>query len=137
MIEQQQPRMIGTLDDLFSSDDNIIENIPQQEQQPIDQSQKEGITQDIPETLVEEVPIIKTNYSKKIENLIDTGFVENFAITFNGEEVYLSDIDIKDEEVFKNLLSQIKEEKDKKLKENYISKEGLDETTQKLIEIKK
>ncbi|MDF9446149.1 hypothetical protein P5Z58_13495, partial [Limosilactobacillus mucosae] len=73
-----------------------------------------------------EEPPKKSTYSNKIQTLLDTGFLENFAITIDGEEVHLADLEINDEDTYNTLIEQIKSEKENKLKENYISKEGLD-----------
>ncbi len=139
---QQQPTMLS-VDDLLSkmvAPTQAQEEKPKEEVLPEPPKQEEVPTLEAePKAKVQKEEVVKTksNYSNKIQTLLDTGFVDNFSITLDGEEVYLSDLEIEDEEVFNTILSQIKAEKDNKLKENYISKEGLDETTQKLIEIKK
>lgn len=78
-----------------------------------------------------------SDYSKQIKSFIEAGFLDDVSITVDDQEAFLSEIDIKDEETYKTILSSIKEEKDKLRNEKYISKEGLDETFLKVIETKK
>jgi hypothetical protein len=80
---------------------------------------------------------VVTSYSKQIKSFIEAGFLDDVSITFDDQEAFLSEIDIKDEETYKTILSSIKEEKDKLRNEKYISKEGLDENFLKVIETKK
>lgn len=89
--------------------------------------------------LIEEVKpeLVTTNYSKQIRSFIDAGFLDDVSITFDDQEAFLSEIDIKDEDTYKTILSSIKEEKEKQRNEKYISKDGLDETFLKVIETKK
>lgn len=78
-----------------------------------------------------------SEYSAKIKTFIEAGLLEDFEITVDGQEVFLSEVNIEDEDTYKTLLEQVRAEKDKQISEKYISKEGIDETTQKLIDIKK
>lgn len=82
-----------------------------------------------------------TEYAKKLKELVSLGLVDDMEISIgegdDEKKVHLSDFDEVDESSFTSLLTQIKEAKEKDLKEKYISKEGLDERTQKYIELKK
>ena len=82
-----------------------------------------------------------TEYAKKLKELVSLGLVDDMEISIgegdDEKKVHLSDFDEVDEGSFTSLLTQIKEAKEKDLKEKYISKEGLDERTQKYIELKK
>lgn len=136
---QQQPTMVSA-DDLLSQ---MVGTLVQEEKTQ-EQPNQDLILPTPPVTitpLVEEKPKeeekVKSNFSNKIQTLLDTGFVENFAVTVDGEEVFLSDLEINDEETYTTLLEQIKSEKETKLKENYISKDGLDETFLKVIDTRK
>lgn len=88
------------------------------------------------EIKVEEPVKISTDYSKRLKSAIQDGLIENFAITYNDQEAYLEDIDDLTEEGYNEIISGWKAEKDKNLKEKYISTENFDEQTKKLIEIK-
>tara|TARA_R110000782_G_scaffold184197_3_gene274423 strand:+ start:1533 stop:2651 length:1119 start_codon:yes stop_codon:yes gene_type:complete len=94
------------------------------------------------EEQVEPVIPNTTEYKKRLDSLIEDGFMENFSIEVvdeNGEKqsVFLSDLEDVDSEVYKTILSNYKEAKDTEIKEKYISKEGIDEITEKFIEIRR
>lgn len=148
IMEQQQPREISA-QELF---DNAFKGVEEKkEETPINElptppvnKEEEEVKTEVPtnDVLQQEIdtPLEgkqKTNFQKRINNLISDGFLEDVSINIDGEDVFLSEAEIQDEETYKTILESIKEEKDKKLKENYISKEGLDDITQKLIEVKK
>ncbi len=86
---------------------------------------------------VEEPVKISTDYSKRLKTAIADGLIENFAITYNEQEAFLEDIDDLNEEGYNEIIAAYKAEKDKNLKEKYISTDDFDEQTKKLIEIKK
>jgi hypothetical protein len=141
MVIQQQPTMVASFDDIFKDDATAVtteEITPQQEQV---KEEEQPLVLDSPVQVQTQEEVVqkpaKTNFSTKIGTLIETGLVGNFEITVGDEKVFLSDLEINDEETYNELLSQIKEEQERTLKDKYISKDGLDETTQKLIEIKK
>lgn len=136
---QQQPRVVNPEDVFKMAFSNTEEATEQQTTAELPTPPTDTIIPAIVEPPKEELPPqeVKTDFSKKINDFIGAGFIEDFAITVDGEEVYLSEVDIKDEETYNTLLEQIKSEKDKQLKEKYIAKEGLDETTEKIIEIRK
>lgn len=85
----------------------------------------------------QEQPVVVTDYSKRLKNLIQDGLIENFSITYGDQEVFLDDIADLTEEGYTQILQGWKTEKEKQNKEKYISVDGLDETTKKLIEIRK
>ncbi len=87
--------------------------------------------------VVEEVKPTTTNYTKKINSFIEAGLLEDVSITIDDKEVFLSEIDIQDKETYDSILESVKAEKDKQRDEKYISKEGLDEITEKIIEIRR
>ena len=139
MNTQQQPTMMS-FDDLFTEGTgaSVEENTLTPPQEPVELIIDNPTPTPTPPVVEEPlVPVSKTSYSNKIGTLLETGLVGNFEITVGDEKVFLSDLEINDEETFNELLSQIKTEQEKNLQSKYISKEGLDETTQKLIEIRK
>jgi len=85
----------------------------------------------------EEVKPTVTAYDKQIKSFIEAGFLEDITITVDGQDVYLSEASIQDKETYDSILEGIKAEKDKQNNEKYISKEGLDEITLKIIETRK
>lgn len=88
-----------------------------------------------------EPPKVTTDYAKKLKSLISDGLIENFSITLDngegGQEAFIEDIDDLDEEGYKQIIDGWKKAKDEEVKSKFISTEGLDETTKKLIEIRK
>lgn len=84
---------------------------------------------------------IQTPYTDKLKDYISAGFLEDVEIIVGeGEEekqVFLSELTDLDADTFNAIIVQYKEAKDKELKEKYISREGLDERTEKYIELKK
>lgn len=85
----------------------------------------------------ESTKVATTDYSKRLQAAIKDGLIENFAITYNDEEAYLEDIQDLTEEGYNQIIQGWKDEKDKNLKEKYISTDDFDEQTKKLIEIKR
>lgn len=88
-----------------------------------------------PEKVVKAKP--ETNHSKKLKGLIEDGFIENFAINYEGQDVYLEDIQNLTEEGYKEILKGWKEETEKQRNEKYISTEGVSDRAKKLLEIDK
>lgn len=82
----------------------------------------------------------KNQYRDKLKSLIEEGLIENFQVTIGkeGEEVQtsLSELEDVDKDTYTYILSTYKQLKEKDLKEKYISKEGIDELTESLIELK-
>ena len=84
-----------------------------------------------------EPPKVTTDYAKKLKSLISDGLIENFSVSLGDEEAFIEDIDDLDEEGYKQIIDGWKKVKDEEVKSKFISTEGLDETTKKLIEIRK
>lgn len=87
-------------------------------------------------------PVVQTTpYTDKLKDYISAGFLDDSKITIGeGEEakdMFLSELEDLDEDTFNAIITQYREAKDKELKEKYISREGLDERTEKYIELKK
>lgn len=97
----------------------------------------EVITTPEPEKQPEETVKVFTDYSKRLKNNIADGLIENFQITYNDQEAFLEDIDDLTEDAYNEIITQYKAEKEKNIKEKYISTEDLDDQTKKLIEIKR
>jgi hypothetical protein len=134
---QQQPQMVS-LEDIFK--EVTSQEPPKTEEKvtlptPPETPKVEDLVTTPTQPTVE--PTRTSDYSSKIKTFIEAGLLEDFEINVDGQDVFLSEVNIEDEDTYKSLLDQVKAEKDKQLKEKYISKEGIDETTEKLIEIKK
>jgi hypothetical protein len=146
MTTQQQPPQMLSLDEIASKtfgekqEEAIVPGTPQDIVQPniVTPTIEElaGGQQTNTQPPADE-PKTVTKYSEKIKGLIEDGFLEDVSITIDDTEVYLSEMDIQDKETYQTILENIKAEKAKSKEQDYISKEGLDETTQKLIEIRK
>lgn len=142
-MELQQPPQMISLEDIASKTFGEAQEKPTVEQ-PLPLAPEQVTSppklEDVVESAsseLEEKPKTTTKYSEKIQNLIEDGFLEDVTITLDDKEVFLSEIDIQDKDTYNTILENIKAERDKQRNEKYISKEGLDETTQKLIEIRK
>lgn len=98
------------------------------------------VTAPEPEKVVE-LPVQTSDYSKRLKDLIKDGIIENFAINLkvDGEdqEVFLEDINDLTEEGYKGILEGWRSAQKEDINSKYVSVEGLDETTKKLIEIKR
>lgn len=140
-MEQQEEQRNPTVsvaqnfDDVFKSVEDIKSAVPAAEEIVK--------TVEAPEPIKEEVkPVETSSFKKRLNNLIEDEVIENFSISIlddSGEnkEVYLSDLEDVDEETYKTILKSYKEAKDNELKEKYISKDGIDEITEKLINVRK
>lgn len=144
---QQQPQFV-TPEELFSKAFGGTEKTEEKKEEtplPTQPKTEEVKTElPLPPTVTEDkkkeedsLKPTTTIYSDKIKTFISEGFLEDVEITVDGEQVFLSEMNIQDEDTYKTILEQIKEEKETKLKDKYISKEGLDPITEKLIEIRK
>jgi len=82
-----------------------------------------------------------SQYGSIVKQLLEDGFWEDGQITIETEEgaqeVLLSELSDIDEDTFKALKEGQKKLKDEEFQNKYLSKEGLDERTLKLIEIAK
>jgi hypothetical protein len=86
--------------------------------------------------------LVGNQWKTRLNSLIEDGILEDVTITLdpgteNEKEVYLSELENLDADTYKSIVANYKEAKDKELKEKYISVEGLDDTTKKLIQLKK
>jgi hypothetical protein len=86
--------------------------------------------------------VIGNEWKSRLNTLIEDGLIEDVAITLdpgteNEKSVYLSELEDLDAATYKSIVNNYKEAKDKELKEKYISVEGLDDTTKKLVNLKK
>ena len=84
-----------------------------------------------------EAPKVQSDYSKRLKNLVKDGILENFSITYGEEDVFIEDIEDLTEEGYQKIVEGWKEAKKSEVDSKYISIEGLDETTKKLIDIKR
>jgi hypothetical protein len=139
MENQQQPQMIS-LADIANRAFGEPEPQPQEaaEQQLPPTAEVVEAPQITPDA-VSPVEALKqtSKYSEKIRGLIEDKFLDDVTITYNDEEVFLSEIDIEDKEAYDAILEGIKAEQEKQRSEKYISKEGLDETFLKIVETRK
>lgn len=81
-------------------------------------------------------------YKEKLRDLISDNVIEDFAVDVVGEngettQVLASELKSVDKDLYKTLIDSYKEAKTKSIDEKYISREGLDEFTEKIIEVKK
>lgn len=76
-------------------------------------------------------------YTNLLKEFIADGDFEDAEIEIDGQAVILSELDNVTPELFKQIKEAQKELKKQELDLKYVSVEGLDETTKKLIELKK
>jgi len=81
-------------------------------------------------------------YKERIKLLIEDGLIEDFGVGITKEdgervEIPLSELEDIDKDLYKTLLDTYKSTKDKEKNDKFISVEGLDDTTRKIIEVKK
>ena len=125
-LEEAPKEQKMALDSLF---DNSQELIPKAEQ-----------SNSVPK---KEEPKIDTKLLDKVKEYIQEGFWDDVDAEVLNEEtgemelVPITDFKEVTVEMFEALKEQQKELKSNKFKDNYISIEGLDETTKKMIELKK
>ena len=78
------------------------------------------------------------DYSDIVKNMIEDGDWQDAEVELeDGSKVLLSDMKNIDVEVFRELKKQQKELSKEEFDSKYVSVEGLDETTRKMIELKK
>ena len=142
MEENQRPQtatVAQNFDDLFKSVEDVNTTTPT-ETQTVQKPTEETPPQEEVK-IIEEAPKAVSDYKKRIASYLEDGLIENFAVTVQGdngdETVFLADLDVNDEETYKTIISTYKESQAKDIKEKYISKEGMDEVTEKLIEIRR
>lgn len=122
-------------------DFNTTAEPPVTNQEPVNEVQTQventeiiPTTEEVKQTITTDVV---TDYSRRLKTAISDGLIENFQINYNDQEAFLEDITDLTEEGYNEIISAYKAEKDKTLKEKYISTEDLDDQTKKLIEIRK
>lgn len=128
--EETTPVVETKIEDLFDKK----EEVPSEEKK---EEKKEELK--LPETKVEEK---NTTLSNQVKFLIDKGYWEDYDVEVQDPEtgetklVPITELDITDE-VFEQLEQAQKDKKEEDFKSKYVSVEGLDETTKKMIELKK
>lgn len=125
--------------DLITNIFNEYKPVEEQAQTPAVTTTEQTTTIEVvpaPEKPAEEVKVF-TDYSKRLKSIIADGLIDNVQITYNEQEAFLEDIEDLTEEAYNEIITQYKAEKEKNIKEKYISTEDLDDQTKKLIEIKR
>lgn len=124
--------------------DDIFKVSTTPEQPTVETPPEEVVVEETVETppAQEQVEVQPTEYKKRLDTLIQDGILENFAIGIkdeNGEDqaVLVSDLEEVDEETYKTIIESYKKAKDEEISEKYISTEGLDDITKKIIEVRK
>ena len=84
-----------------------------------------------------EEPLKNNFYTDLIKDYIEEGDWEDGAIEIDGEVVNLVDLKNVSADLFKQIKASQKLAKEEELKDKYISKEGIDENTLKILELKK
>lgn len=89
----------------------------------------------------QETPIPETNntfYTSLVQDMLNDGdWVDGEVVLENGETVLVSELKEVTPTLFKELKEAQKKIKDEEFNSKYVSKEGLDDTTLKMIELKK
>lgn len=122
--------------------DDVLKKLSLEDKEKTTVEEKKEPAQEGEKEKVEPAPkkLPKNQYRDKLKSLIEDGLIENFQVTIGkeGEEVQtsLSELEDVDKDTYAYILSTYKELKEKDLKEKYISKEGIDELTESLIELK-
>lgn len=114
----------NTFEDFQGTSDNIFEKTPKPEEQLKPAEQPSSYY-----------------YDNVVRDFIEEGDWEDMLVEteVDGEMVErpLSELENVDKETFNQIRSEIKRLKDEDFKEKYISVEGLDETTKKMVELKR
>lgn len=125
---------IVSVEDIFNDLHNpqeIGNNVNEGQEQNTDEQQPQPVA--TPPQEEQKVSV----YTSKIQELISDGLMEDAPIVLDdGTEVLLSEMDIKDEKLYKQIIKQYKEAEKNAGKENLISLEGLDDITKSIIEVK-
>lgn len=150
MSQQNQKTEMVDINELLKAEGIRTEEEPTPEIQGEDVFkslvQQEETEEEIPPTEEEPTPPATTQpkttiYADKLKDYISAGFLEDVSILMGegeeAKETFLSELEDVDEDTYNAILVQYKEAKDKEIKEKYISREGLDERTEKYIELKK
>jgi hypothetical protein len=125
--------------------DDVLKKLSLEDKEETTTEKKEGVSKIETEEVKEKTEpapkkLPKNQYRDKLKSLIEDGLIENFQVTIGeeGKEVQtsLSELEDVDKDTYAYILATYKELKEKDLKEKYISKEGIDELTESLIELK-
>jgi predicted GNAT family acetyltransferase len=145
-MENQTPLQTASADliaDIFNQHKEATEpkvetpivETPKPEDAPLPEK---PITDEVkPEPVKAPKPKPESNHTKKLRGLIEDGFIENFSINYDGQDVYLDEIQDLTAEGYKEILDGWKAETEKQKAEKYISTEGVSERARKLLEIDK
>jgi hypothetical protein len=140
-------QLSSNFDDLFLTEEKQVEG---QDGNILPEPPK-SITDDIltppviePKEEVAPTPKQKSEakYREKIKELIEDNLIEDFTVTTKDEngvetEVFVSELKSIDKTLYKTLIEGYNEAKKNSINEKYISREGLDENTTKIIEVAK
>jgi hypothetical protein len=133
--KEKQPEV--TADDVLKKL-SLEEPVTEEKKEETDKVETEEVKE---KTEVAPKKLPKNQYRDKLNSLIEDGLIEDFKVSVGkeGEEVdtFLSELENVDKDTYAYILSTYKELKEKDLKEKYISKEGIDELTESLIELKR
>lgn len=108
--------------------------------------EEEPIVETAPPQTTEEPPVVEPSKSnafyERAQFLIEQGFWDDYEIVTTNEQgeevsVPISEIKDLDEDLFEQIKDAQKEKKEEQIKEKYISVEGIDETTKKIIDLKR
>lgn len=140
----QQPTAEDVLSKLGVKTEDVVPKADDEEAEKLKAEQKAKEKADKAEAKkVEDLKNLAGNQWKtRLNSLIEDGILEDVAITLdpgteNEKQLYLSELDNLDADTYKSIVANYKEAKDKELKEKYISIDGLDDTTKRLIQLKK
>lgn len=124
----------------------LVDETPKQQEEVKEEEKVEPKAEEKP---AEETPkpqkqkTVKENpYDAQLKSLLELGLIKDVAIGIvdeNGEtqEVHLSELKDLDQDKLKGIVENYKQAEEEDFKSKYISKEGIDEVTEKLIELKK
>lgn len=148
MEQNQTPQIVeaSTLDEWFEKAGQeevkleeagkTIESIFEQPETPVIEQKQAVVEQKV------ETPIVDNKLTNQVQFLIEKGYWEDYDIEVDdpttGEKKLVPILDLEiTPELFEQLEFAQKEKKKEDLESNYVSKEGLDDTTMKMIELKK
>jgi len=119
---------VGDISDFFKEKEAVTEQSPKNTEPPKEKTEATTPTEN--------------KYALKVKEYIEEGFFQDADITIKneaGEDVVIALSELTDltAEEFKAIKEEQKRLKDEELGEKYVSTEGLDERTKKMIELKK
>lgn len=122
---------INTLDDLFEKEEPTV---IAEEPTTVIETPTEKVDNLIKQVEETQKPT-ESKYKQLIDTLIETGDWDDAYVTIGEEEVEISKLGDVDKELFLQLKQAQDEQKKAKVESSYISVEGVDDNTRKLIEI--